>query len=69
MKWLDEWSGPVWRYRSELRPITQLPLNRLDFIIDPAAVGNAENRDLLMQHELSAAEVKQLDLTLVQAGS
>lgn len=66
--WLDTYSGPVWRYRSEYRPITQLPLDRLDVVIDPATIG-PDVRDLITARELTANEVSQFQLTINEKAS
>jgi hypothetical protein len=54
----------TYHYRSVLRPITQLPLNKLGWVYDPRFVG-PDVRDLLVERELTPFEVKQFDLELI----
>lgn len=62
--WLDTYAGPVWHYSSPNRPITQLPLIRLQAIIDPATVGT-QTRDLHTARPLTPTEISGLELVLV----
>lgn len=61
MKWLNTYEGRVWRYASPLRPITQLPLEQLDIVIDPDSIGK-DTRVLNTARELTAAEVSGYEL-------
>lgn len=62
--WLDTFTGPVWRYRSPNRPITQLPLSRLTVVIDPETVAT-QTRELITARPLTPTEIAAFELTLV----
>lgn len=59
--WLDTYTGPVWRYASPNRPITQLPLALLAQVIDPDNLGH-DVRTLITAQPLTDAEIAAWEL-------
>lgn len=60
-RWLDTYKGAVWRYESPLRPIIQLPLERLSQVLDPGNIG-PDVRILITARELDEVEIAAFEL-------
>ena len=63
-RWLGTYEGPIYRYRSPLRPITQLPLARLDHVLDPGNLG-PNVRELITARPLSDDEIAAFQLEVL----